>query len=449
MSNTVEKDVVSSDPKIKSLGNVSRPSWEKIIFDQYNLHLAGNYRTFAEQGKEDNGRQLFSQKGGEYQLLNTLVSFDQKIFTNPTAPDLRELMRKEAYTIRKVRDLKARGNLNLIVDAIGVSLSNYPDEKSDSYTSASRFYGMQALYLLACDPQRFLVGAKDGIHTKRVELQGVETPGGTLVDLFYLAESYIGALFNTGKSELEVIPTRMVPRQVLDKVQLPKPRADVADLMNYAFEHQRYEIPEEGAEFKFSGALDAKSMFLVQRANIMTSRLDTEWGQGLIHIYTNGMTWLDPNRIGTDEKAENSGWAYLVAETIRDFMVEKKVALDRPKLLTPPKTVTLGPVEEGEQHPYYIWIPRKRYNPSEGDPRIKFVGERRKPREHEVVKSFPKKPITKRHLRFLEKWFADRNEEMPEIPEGHTYRRPHRRGLKAMEEKQPPIYIRTEKSADE
>lgn len=418
MSRSTEIKLSDPNPSISPLGQISREEWEMLIIRSTTNPASNVYRDFGYPVAPFHFSP--SQKGPEFTFLSQIIITENHVQKDPDDILFRDLEAKRkqyAFMANQVRR-----NLGLIP-----RLSDAFNETSNLASKPQQFLwvlGITTLYLFACEPTRLLVGARGGFFWKDINIPILNGDAETVL-LIDLAHIYMEYFRQVGKEELATIPTEPIHSSLVDRINLPQPRAKFADILEDAFYRQKYDIPAEDTEVLLRDAGEVQKVKMALRDPYLFGNVVTSKGEGYVVIELDTGRWMDPVRIVTGKAEEPSPWANLVASVYNFFVTEEEIPVEKYVAVHPPKTITLTPLDERIKQPYRIYLPRRSYIGERGDPRVKYEGSKRPPRFHPVRYAIPKMPMTEKHKKELAQWVAETGFRLPEIPAGHTFRRPH------------------------
>jgi len=284
---------------------------------------------------------------------------------------------------------------------------------------------IRTVYLLLCEPSRFLVGVGEGLRWKNVNWpeEGINHQE------FYdrtssLASVYLPLLETDIDSDL--IPDNPIQTHdnTLQNLNVPKPSRSIEELLEDAYYHQRYIVPPEGAEVRFRNAGDIESMILRQGQDNITARFLTSKGDETVSLSLDGAEHL-PMRIMSGEEAlknVHGNLENIVAEVYHDIVTAKELPKNRFKRLG---DTSVDEVSEQEDTPQVIYIPRVFRLGQEAEVRLPFDSATREVAPHRVSGHIRKGNMTEKHrLALLE--FEEQNgiSILKHIPDGYTFVRP-------------------------
>lgn len=408
---------VDINQPVKPLGPIPKKHWENLITTQTSLLTQDLYRKYPVPSFKPS-----RLRRPEYDILVEILAIENQLHRNPERMESKDLQRKEAFYSKVGADLRRRGNEKRILDLMTAAVDYFPN--ATELEEGVLGVGCVGLYLFACEPNRFLVGLKGGAHWKNIEIP-LLSDSIFQAPLLYLAEYYMGNLHRFGRDNLDLVPTRLIHPDFTTQVTLPKAVARYTDLLEDAYYYPKYRIPEEGAETLLREAGHAQRILMAIEGNDLVSKVETTKGQGLVVIGLDDASWSDPVTIAETGIKEPSAWTNLVISIYHDIVTQEELPRERHEALEPPKTRILTELDKRAQRPYYIYIPRRIFVGEKGDPRFVYDGPRRPPRPHRVKYSIPKRPITEKHREELKRWSEQTGFEIPQIPAGYTFVRPH------------------------
>lgn len=429
--------------------NNSQYSWEEMVFfesfmnafslvmrDQAPNLLTDPLPPFSFRDKKATEElamlQSFYEKERRITAQRTIV-FGPKAFM-PGYTNLKNPFYKDL-----ARDIRRRDNYSLfprLQDTLAAKKDEIP-----ILTRGLMSLGIATLYLLSCRPDSFVVGVRDGVHKKKVDLQFIPDPDPGETDsgsyqLIYAADFFLANLRYINARLLAVVPNRLIRSHEIKSVELPTTVKTQDDYLEDAYFNMRYIIPPEGGEVRLKGAKDIEGMFMMQSGNKVFTRLQTPKGETLVWISLDNTshsrfepTMFEPTHIlgirGSPRPFITS-WSDLVAETYCDFVTAKNVPTNRYKPLRPSKTETLeGRSTVMVDSPQIIYIQR---TASRNDVRLPYEGPPRPIRPHPVSGYRREGNMSETHRKRLLDF--EREHDLvgmlvDKIPAGFTWARPH------------------------
>lgn len=280
-----------------------------------------------------------------------------------------------------------------------------------------------ALYLLICQPNRFLVGLKGSVFWKNIQWPPPVNGEGML--LFDGAISYINNLMNIGGRELITVPERIIHPDLLKSIRVPRPARTIDELLEDAYYRQRYIVPLEGAEVRFRRAGDLQKMIIVQTGKMVFAKAVVHQGEAFVWINIDtaeggGIDDYFPESF--DRKTDESLWATILSEVYHDLVT----AIEKPRKKGRGKG-GLGGLDDGIEiggRFGIIYIPRvvrvgeKPLPPYEGPPRPVTP--------HRVIGYRKRGNLSENHRRELLKFEGKYGISiLNNLPGGYTFIRPH------------------------
>lgn len=311
-------------------------------------------------------------------------------------------------------------------------------------------YGIYAIYLMACDPDRFLVGLKDGVHWKKANI--AVNPLGEEPAIFNMATHYLPMLSRIGKRELTVVPDSLIhPNNLLARrVRLSASHLAIEEILEDAYFQQRYLVPHTGAEVRFRKAGDLARMEVIKSGNELLAKLMTSYGEEQVILDLNEASYVVPDR-QLLKAGQQSSWATSVAETYHDLVTAEEISITRYKRLRAKRDEVkyheLTDLSGDMDDPQIIYIPRQVRIKEYIDPRPPYDGPPRPMKPHVVTNYFRSVNMTPKHrdeiLKLEREWGLAAGEIVNNVPAGKTWVRPHfsPRGSEAIM-KVGPIFIK-------
>lgn len=284
------------------------------------------------------------------------------------------------------------------------------------------------LYLMVCDPNRFLVGLKDGVHWKNANIAAF--PDGSSPTSMNLATHYVPMLSRIGKRELVTVPTSIIhpTNMYMRNVQLPEVGPPVDDFLENAYLHQRYLVPPEGAEVRYKRAGDLSRMFVVKSGDNLIARVVTSWGDEQVIINLENASFIIPDR-SLLQDGDQSAWATIVAETYHDLVTCEEVPTGKSRGPRGSSVTLDGDNDWNLEEPQVIYIPRQAVKKTAEDFRPKYDGPPRPIKPHLVTNHFRATNMTLQHrnaiLELEREWGLSEGEIANNVPAGMTWVRPH------------------------
>lgn len=286
---------------------------------------------------------------------------------------------------------------------------------------------LYTLYLLACQEDRFLIGARDGGQWKRVTLPPLTTASERMMRVYDLTMNYLTNLGSIGRREAVLVPDNPINLAENAEVRLPNPARSTEDLLEDAFFRQRYIVPTDGAEVRFRRAGDLQRMIVMHSRNRILANVLTEHGEALVTLDTNTANWSSPD-IYLPTPPQESRWATILSEVYHDIVTAEEIPTTRYRRLRGPQQTPLpipGP-EDFLDEPEVIYIPRRVRVGEEEAPRLPYVGPPRPIRPHRVSGHRRRANMTnEQRLNILELERQLGINILRFIPDGHTFVRPH------------------------
>lgn len=428
--------------QVRPLRKIPRPDWEKLVnfhFTHLSLNVVrdeGGLNGLSRIHLEDNTRD------GTSKILEGLFERDARLFSNPNNPDQADYQRRNGYYSLVAGDIRKRKNFSILSRMLDVfdANANHLSEPALGLIVAS----ISNMHMLLGDSDRFLVGLREGVFWKNVE---VPSTGDEIYDspIAYLSNFYTYYLRSVGKEELPLVPTRLIHPDLVGQVIFPQPLDNLEDSLETAYYDTKYLLDPRGATIVLKDSGDIRSMMMLSRGRKIWTKIATSMGEGFVVIDNVTGDWLEPAEMSLLSHTDKpSDWIKLTGEVYRDLITREKITIedDQVEPLGPPVTITLSDQENRPVRPYSIYIPRRVYQ-DRGSQRIIYEGTRRPPRIHSVTFAFPKTPITDKHAAELVKWEQQTGIKVPEVPDGHTFRRPHISPKEAEDrEAEKPIFVR-------
>lgn len=370
------------------------------------------------------------------EILEDLSPIDTQMYNNNElhwSPGARfDVLARAGRQIRQQKDYKAIFQFGSIITAARESGNLSPS------TAAVLNVDLATLYLLACYPDKFLVGIKDGEQWKNVKLP--ENYIDRLEQSLHLASQYLTNIGAIGRREVVLIPDK--PISPHESINLPRPARSVEELLEDAYFKQRYIVPPEGAEIRFRKAGDLQKMLLMHSGDKILARIITTRGDALVTLDNNTANWTSPDS-NLPNIPKESIWVNILAEVYHDMVTADEVSTTMFKKLKQPHSKNK---EEFflEETLEVVYIPRKVKVGENTEPRLPYNGTPRPIRPHRVTG----------HLRTANMTAAQRlnilslEEELGIhilrfVPAGKTFVRPHVSPSEAREKFSTlPIFIK-------
>lgn len=327
------------------------------------------------------------------------------------------------------RMIRQRSAYTLLTDSINSIRNNTTDRNASDHDFA--VIALHFIYMGLCEPNRFLVGSRNGFHWKDVE---IESDNGIL-QFIQLSTAYL-PLFSDGiigNEELTVVPRTQIPASYMRMenrkcVYTPGVQTTIPENLEDAFYRQRYVLPREGAEVFLPGRGDVTSMYMIQRGNTVLSRVDTRLGQTWVQLDLNTATWFEPshviNQAPIDAMSTSYRVALLAADVYHDLVTAEEITVSNSSPRELQRMEDRQPHgEDGSERPY-IYIARRIKRSQDRTPREPLIGESRPIRPHSVTGHWREANMTPQHRERLRVWQEETGVELPERT-GFTFVRPH------------------------
>src|SRR3989344_360925 len=286
--------------------------------------------------------------------------------------------------------------------------------------------GIRTLFLLACEPNRFLVGLKGGVHWKKVNI--ASPPDGTNPAILNLASHYLGMLERVGKRELETVPESLVHPDDFSRIHFKATQLPLDKILEDAYFRQRYFVPPEGADVRFRRFGDLARIFAVQSGDEFIAKVSTSYGDETVLIDLQEASYVSPD-IKLLKPGEKSPWVGIVAETYHDLVTAEEIYSTRSRRRVSLDSNSYGFGDWDLNNPQVIYIPRKRKITLIEDPRPRYDGPPRPIKPHRVTNHLRDTNMTLRHRDEIydieREWGLAEGEIVDNIPAGKTWVRPH------------------------
>lgn len=414
--------------QITFLGNIPRHQWESLAVLQSTGSTNSAFKNSGVTGADVPSYEFTGKSQGRaHRILREIFELDKAVNIDPENPDKRIHQRKQAYFSSLVRDMRRRNDYGLILDLIhAINADNYPDR----LTNISQVLGTAAIYLMACEPTKFIVGARDGIHWKTVHIPVVD---GDIysIPINYLANVYVSHLEDISRRELKAVPSRLIHPKVLHEVIFPESSDDIDATLEDAYYRQKYILSPGGAEINFRNAGDVTHAYMMQRGELVFTRFGTPKGEGWSVLNLNDGSYLDSYEMAIGEEGSRiergyHPWASLAVETYHDLVtLEVRERGIEAVELEAQKSASIETADKNaRQKPYVIYIPRRTHDAQPNESRRPYEGKRRPPRPHPVVGHSRKGNMTEKHRQDLKAWQEKTGIPIPSIDPGFTWVRP-------------------------
>ena len=414
-----------------SLGKISRLEWERLVITDLDIYLDALFiatphyknltpdiksvlfRKYSEAARKPEFRILADIADLEAQRFNQLNN--QYTSDKTRSRDL--FLIHTASEIRRKRSFTTLQNLLLLNEAF----RSKSEPLSIMWTSH-----LTALYLMACDPDKFLVGTKGGEYWKKIEIPLEKIPHTNIqvASLLTLASNLLITAHHIGREELPLVPSRLIHPNNVMKVEIPDTQTTIAEYLEDAYFRQRYNIPIGGAEVKFQNAGDIEHALVVDSGHFIYSKVTARQGQCFVAINK-----IDGSTISSYYAAGQGDlrWSSIVAETYHDLVTAEELPTRAYRPMKGPREVNPDTSKELAEGPRVIYIQRRLHEDSElQEPRIVYTGRRRPPRPHVVSSGYTRRGnMTEKHKETLRLWQEETGIQVPLIPEGHTWVRPY------------------------
>lgn len=416
--------------------NLDSASWEAMVIRDSVTTLRpvlarmnGAGHSLVSSGMEERGADIFSLM---YELEQPLARstergvpvsyFGSKLnFYHEAANYIKQRRRFNEFTTMQ-------RSIDTFRDNLRAELRGMPgaDARVWGLPTAILQIGLTTLYLMCCEPNRFLVGTKNGLHWKKIKL-GIDSINPD-PPLHYYGLKYLNNLPVVGQRELPVVPEAMIHINNMDKVTLPKPARSVEDLLEDTFFHRRYNVPPEGADVRFMKAGDIAKMSVLQSDGFVMGRVMTVYGDKLVRIDLETGTY-DDFTAGITEDPNQAVWGNIVAETYHDLVTADVISTTHHRPLRSSMLSVLPDISSDisfSDSPQVIYIPRTvRTRLQTEEPREIYHGMRHvKP--HFVTDYLRRGNMSDKQkqelLKLEQQWGI---QFIKNVPEGHTWVRPH------------------------
>ncbi len=397
----------------------TQANWEYLITLIHTGEVFKNY-LFRDKTTPPLPNINTSTKNWKQQMLVDLYKVDKR-FDQVRQPKI-----PQAYFNAKVQSLKnaakeiKKNNRYESLPQLLATTVEYPNRARQLMVS-----NIRTVYLLLCEPNKFLVGVGEELRWKDVNWpnEGIDHQE------FYdrttgLASVYLPLLETDIDPEL--IPNNPINSHdnSLQNLNVPKPARSIEELLEDAYYHQRYIVPPEGAEVRFRNAGDIDRMILKQGQDNITARFITSKGDETVSLSLDGAEHV-PMRIMSGEEAlknVHGNLENIVAEAYHDIVTAKELPKNRFKRLG---DTSINEVSEDENTPQVIYIPRVLRLGQETEVRLPFDATTREIAPHRVSGHIRKGNMTEKHRLALVE-FEEQNgiSILDHIPDGYTFVRP-------------------------
>lgn len=411
-------------PNVKTFDTASmnQRQWEYLVQTQMT-----GVNKISSDGRQESNAPLpplnlpYKRGGEEYEILSSFYKLDDEITAPDTIPG--DLFMKKLNHYHTLAERIKKGGRFRILDRLYNIVSGEQLDSHDQITKNTLLNDVSTLYLTVCEPNRFLVGLKDGVYWKRINLTMGEEEA-LNPNLPTVGALYLMLLGRIGRHELPAVPEAMIHPTLIGRVKIPAPAEAITDLLEDAYFNQRYVVPPEGAEVRFRRAGDLERMVVVQSGGVILSRVITSYGDAWIGVNLDDGFYISH----PDGPSIQPKWATIVAETYRDLVTAKEVHITRRYRPLRNKEDYQGsnqmPIFQDD--PQVIYIPRKVRIKDYEEPRDPYQGPPRPVKPHPVTGHSRKGDMTEKHrqelLKLEKEWGI---EFVKNIPVGRTYVRPH------------------------
>jgi hypothetical protein len=395
-----------------NISEISRTDWENIIIG------------FASM--DDNMMNLPSsvnftgKKEWEHNILSELYVFDKRIYSGKDNKiHMGYVQAKRKRVLEIVSDIRKRKQYFLIPKLVLASSSNELPEGVKGRILKNAI----AIYLLSGDPDKVLVGVKDGAYWKKTNFQGIYKEAEVYNKYLELANKHILNLPSIGSKELFLVPDNPMMDEQVDSVKIPRPAKSSQDLLEEAFYKQRYMVPIEGAEVRFRHAGDVERVVLKQTGNELMARVYTKKGEIYVSLDLEDGHSTSLRFRGDEWLGDITG--NLVAEVYRDLVTAVELPRNRHKKLSSKgHENSKGEIELLQSKPQFIYIPRV-LRQGDVEDRPLYDGPVRPITPHRVSGHLRKANMTEKHRLELLKFEQENGIQILKyIPTGYTYVRP-------------------------
>lgn len=360
------------------------------------------------------------------QIFNDMYSLERRLGSSTTDDLPPDYMRRRGILFGQMaKDMKSKKQYALLPQMIeAVATTEVPMPlKALLYTDIS------TLYLMVCEPPRFLVGTKGGDFWKEIDTT-LGSEGTSRTNLQDFALPYLTNMRLIGRRELVTVPKNVMFLESLERTSLPFPASSVGDSLEDAFYRQRYIVPPEGAQIKFRNSGDLESLVLMQSGDSLLSKVVTKRGEGFVWIDLGTAKDLSPDAHPGLKKpiSPKGSWSRIVADTYRDLVTATEVSVTSHKRL---RTVVsdINPREyqliDSGNEPQMIYIPRIVKLGQPNEPRIPYDGPPRPIKPHKVSGYKRRGQMTEKHEEDLLIWTEQTGIRVPKIADGFTWVRPY------------------------
>lgn len=409
-------------------GRMGRERWELEVFEQ-SLAMslfAVNEAGFLEPDKIYPQFRLEGAKDFPPDILNKIYSHEAqhpRVFMEGQG---KSEERRRTFYRNLSRQMRGSGKYNLIGQLVSNAESFGP--AAPPIVDALWRVGLMTIYLLAGEGNKFLVGTKGGIFWKEVDIPNNKTDS-TATPLFYAAGCYIHPMMVIGKTEQTIVPKNLIPAEQVAMVRFPQDLPEIEDSLEDAFFHPSFSVQFKGADVIVREGGDIERVVLQERGRLLLAKVITRMGEAPVCLNLSNATSIDPQTsleaTILNRAAGSSKLGKLVACIYRDLVVEEKI----PSLSSNRQGVKkeVKPSEMGASKREGIYIPRRRYLLEEqGETRSVYQGPKRPIYPHGVSDYKRLGNMSKGQRQKYEEWARLMGfEEIPPIPEGLIWVRPH------------------------
>lgn len=419
-------DLMDRVARGESISNLTREEWERLVVGYMTRAMAiiAQNSSFGGPAPES---VIPSRQGREYEIMRDFFKIEQKLIV-PSGTNIFGYEEQKTRYLKVIAgDIKRKNQyyvLTKVFDTVG-------DPAEPDFSGEVQFmrYVLKmdalALYLLVCEPKRFLVGVKNGVHWKRTFWPSMEWNR-----FLSIATTFLANLKHVGKKEADIYPERFVSPNDLQKVNIPKPARSKEDLIEEAFYNQRYILPPEGAEVRLRRGGDIQKVLVVQSGNYLIAKPVLPYGESLLFLDVANAAGFSLPTIMTSNieeiESRNSPWLDILAEIYHDLLiaVEKKRQRRKTSVSKEKEDEELE-IELGGRLGI-VYIPRVVHI---GQPLIKerppYEGPPRPTTPHRVVGHKRKANMTEKHRQELIR-FEQRHgiKILENLPVGYTFVRP-------------------------
>lgn len=416
---------------------------ERMPPDQWEaVQLAGSVimgtvvREHANVESLPHPNQVFGKPGREYQILKDFyqIEFDLvRTFQRQKEAGLEQRM-PEAHYRRKLdyfrdltKDIRTRRHHYLIprlYERLLGSASAIPEQQSVVVGLVGT--NIFSLWHLVSQPDRFLVGVKDGIYWKKIKWPKVEDEeeinGENRSWAWY--ECYFKNLAQIGSRELVLVPEQVIDPRKIEKLDVPQPERTTEELLEDAFYQQRYMIPHQGARVLLRRSGDLREMVLMQISTEIWAKTISEQGEFQLGLNLDTAEgWVKPRDDNLSEQRE----AELINKLAEVYNI-LVTAVEIPDEELETQVSTRREIRDQDRkrgRSRAVYIPRIIRADHRSEIRTPFEGPKRPATPHQVQGHRRRANMTERHRQAILKFEQEHGILiLRNLPAGYTFVRP-------------------------